>query len=367
MRMIRRLMPIVFIVMLPFAVFAQTKVAILPAIDRTGEIKYTHKQLLISSLTTAISMTDGYEAYDRIDLSSVLDEQQFQRTGLVSDAEIHKIGEMTGVSYVLITEAAYLDASTLLASAKIENVESAKIDNSATAVIKLNDSDDILNSCAVLSNRLLGSLEYNTSFNSIKNSTCFYLYRKSKSKISSPYRITCPNGSLNQDILSEIHAFTRVLKIEDDDVIIVGPTDICQRVYSCLTNDFGIPSYTISIIAKQPNKKDYARLFASERYIIFDDGLFERHKMSDFEYFLENTQLLNVQHIEIQVFVSSKTGSLMSNRTGGVQAENKIYELLNKHMVPKEIVSSEVHVNGIGPFANNEAKYTILISIERTL
>ena len=135
--------------------FAQIKVAILPTTDKTGEIKYGLKLMLTSSLTSAISMTDGYEAYDRIDLSAVLDEQSFQRTGMVSDDQIHKIGEMTGASFVLITEAAYIDDTHLFATAKIVNVESAKIQNSAGGMMNVGNTDQLLDDCKALTDKLL--------------------------------------------------------------------------------------------------------------------------------------------------------------------------------------------------------------------
>lgn len=136
--MIRRLLIIVLMILMPLSLFAQIRVAILSTTDKSGEVKYALKLLVNSAITTAISTTDGYEAYDRIDLSSVLDEQSFQRTGMVSDAEIHKIGEMTGASYVLIAEVAPMDESYLVATAKIVNVESAKIENSAGQIISVN-------------------------------------------------------------------------------------------------------------------------------------------------------------------------------------------------------------------------------------
>lgn len=153
--MLKRLLLTVVVLISSIMMYAQIKVAILPAADKTGEIKYGLKLLLTSSITSAISMTEGYEAYDRIDLSSVLDEQSFQRTGMVSDTEIHKIGEMTGASFVLITEAAYIDDSHVIATAKIVNVESAKIENSAVGMMDLGNSERLLNDCKVLTDKLL--------------------------------------------------------------------------------------------------------------------------------------------------------------------------------------------------------------------
>ena len=152
--MVRRFFVIVLMMLVSSSLFAQIRVAILPTTDKSGEAKYALKLLVNSAITTAISTTDGYEAYDRIDLSSVLDEQSFQRTGMVSDAEIHKIGEMTGASYVLITEAAPMDESYLVATAKIVNVESAKIENSAGQIISVNPSQ-MEADCKGLTDKLL--------------------------------------------------------------------------------------------------------------------------------------------------------------------------------------------------------------------
>lgn len=153
--MFKRLLIVFILLGLSFNVYSQVKVAILPALDKTGEIKYGLKLMLTASLAEAITNTEGYEAYDRADLSSLLDEQNFQRTGMVSDTEIHKIGEMTGASYVLITEAAFVDDEHLFASAKIVNVESAKIENSTGVMMNVGTPDLLMNDCKSLTNKLL--------------------------------------------------------------------------------------------------------------------------------------------------------------------------------------------------------------------
>lgn len=145
----------VVLLFLTVSVSAQVKVAILPALDKTGEIKYGLKLMLTASLAEAITNTEGYEAYDRIDLSSIMDEQSFQRTGMVSDSEIHKIGEMTGANFVLVTEAAFVDDEHLFASAKIVNVESAKIENSTGVMMNVATPDLLMNDCKSMTNNLL--------------------------------------------------------------------------------------------------------------------------------------------------------------------------------------------------------------------
>lgn len=164
---INKLFLFLTMVLMPLVNFAQIRVAILPTTDKSGEVKYALKLLLTSSLTTAISTTEGYEAYDRIDLSSVLDEQSFQRTGMVSDDEIHKIGEMTGASYVLITEAAPMDDAYLVATAKIVDVESAKIENSAGSIISISTSQ-METDCKKLTDKLL-NVSTKTRVNQVVN------------------------------------------------------------------------------------------------------------------------------------------------------------------------------------------------------
>lgn len=153
--MIKRILSIILFCIVSNLAIAQVKVAILPVADKSGEIKYAVKLMLTASLTSAISMTEGYEAYDRIDLSSILDEQSFQRTGLVSDSDIHKIGEMTGASYVLVTEAASIDDTHLFATSKIVNVESARIGSSAVSMIDIANTEKMLIDCKSLTDRLL--------------------------------------------------------------------------------------------------------------------------------------------------------------------------------------------------------------------
>ena len=77
--MSKKLLLTILVLMFTLMTYAQIKVAILPAADKTGEIKYGIKLMLTSSITSAISMTEGYEAFDRIDLSSIIDEQSFHR------------------------------------------------------------------------------------------------------------------------------------------------------------------------------------------------------------------------------------------------------------------------------------------------
>jgi len=102
------------------------RVAILETVDKQGSVPYLKQLMFRSNLTTAITSTPGYEGYDRADLKEILGEQNFQRTGMVSDADIKKIGEFTGAKYVLIAEAV-IDGSDMFITAKIIDVETARV------------------------------------------------------------------------------------------------------------------------------------------------------------------------------------------------------------------------------------------------
>lgn len=132
------------------------KVAILETVDREGHISYGIRLMLRSSLSYAITNTPGYEGYDRVDLESIVGEQSFQRTGMVSDEQIKKLGEMTGASYILVAEAAKVDATHIFITAKILNVETARLEATAN-VQTLTEAKEIEEGCKELAAMLLGT------------------------------------------------------------------------------------------------------------------------------------------------------------------------------------------------------------------
>jgi len=137
---------------------AQLKVAILEPVDKAQNVSYGVKLLLRSSLTSAISNTPGYEGYDRVDMASIAGEQDFQRTGNVSDSQIKQLGMATGAAYVLVTEAAKYDESgtSIIITAKILDVETFGIKNSAV-LVSGTTADEMQHSCANLAAQLLGT------------------------------------------------------------------------------------------------------------------------------------------------------------------------------------------------------------------
>ncbi len=136
--------------------FAQEtkKVAILETVDREGKVSYAVKLILRSSLAKAITGTEGYEAYDRTDMDAILGEQNFQRTGMVSNEQIKRLGEMTGAKYVLVAEAAVVDANNMYVTAKLLDVETARTEMTDNQMMGVTPKE-IQRGCQLLASNLI--------------------------------------------------------------------------------------------------------------------------------------------------------------------------------------------------------------------
>lgn len=113
--------------LLSTVVSAQVKrIAVLETVDKENKVSYANKLILRTSLSKAIANTAGYEVYDRTDIDAIMSEHTFQRTGLVSNDQIKRLGEMTGAKYILVAEAVKINAKNLFVTAKVLDVETAR-------------------------------------------------------------------------------------------------------------------------------------------------------------------------------------------------------------------------------------------------
>ena len=133
---------------------AQVKrVAILETVDKENKVSYANKLILRANLSKAITNTAGYEAYDRTDIDAIMGEQNFQRTGLVSNDQIKRLGEMTGANYILVAEAVVVDAKNMFITAKLLDVETARTIMTDNLMMGAN-ADAIQEGCIVLAKKL---------------------------------------------------------------------------------------------------------------------------------------------------------------------------------------------------------------------
>lgn len=132
--------------------FAQEvkRVAILETVDKENQIDYAYELLLRGNLSDAITSISGYEAYDRTDIDAIMSEQSFQRTGLVSNDQIKRLGEMTGANYILVAEIAKSGQQIIILS-KLLDVETARTIMSDHEITTLNNMQD---ACKNLAKRM---------------------------------------------------------------------------------------------------------------------------------------------------------------------------------------------------------------------
>ena len=121
-----------------------------------GNVPYGVLLQVRSSLTYAISSNAGYEGYDRVDMAAITGEQNFQRTGMVSDEQIKRLGEMTGAAYVLIAEAALYDDQNIIIAAKILDVETGGVMSSTPPAVAPKDPIKMAEACIKCSQTLVG-------------------------------------------------------------------------------------------------------------------------------------------------------------------------------------------------------------------
>ncbi|MBO5961187.1 MAG: SUMF1/EgtB/PvdO family nonheme iron enzyme [Paludibacteraceae bacterium] len=152
------------------------RVAILETVDKEGNVDYAKELLLRQTLTFAIQRTSGYEGYNRVDMKQITGEQNFQRTGMVSDEQIKRLGEMTGAKYVLIAEAANYGSTEILVMANLVDVESGQIVNSSIPKVTSMDSEALTKSCIDIAKTLLnvgGAMPSSSTSSSSYSSSSF--------------------------------------------------------------------------------------------------------------------------------------------------------------------------------------------------
>jgi len=87
-------------------------------------------------LTTALNKTGAFEVYERLSLSTVMEEHKLGMSGLLSEQDIAKIGRIRGVE-AIVTGSVIKFGDIISVTAKVVDVETAKLIDSAD--IKVNN------------------------------------------------------------------------------------------------------------------------------------------------------------------------------------------------------------------------------------
>lgn len=143
---------LIFITMLMLSVTlcAQKKVAVYV----TGKDDGINK-VLGDKLVEAFVKNGKYIAVERTSgfLAELKKEQNYQRTGEVTDSEISELGKQFGVEYVCVADI-YDVYSEKYVSARLIDVESVEIINSANVNTKLDNMNELLRVSVALANGL---------------------------------------------------------------------------------------------------------------------------------------------------------------------------------------------------------------------
>lgn len=130
------------------------KVAILEVANMDGSATQGDCMMIQRHLITAVR-NSGYQGYERTaaDIAQILGEHNFQRTGMVSDAQIKRIGEMEPGQYVLASAVARMSNGKLAISAKMLDVETAEVSRNAVVQTTM---EDLEKGCLGLVGKLFG-------------------------------------------------------------------------------------------------------------------------------------------------------------------------------------------------------------------
>ena len=91
-------------------------------------------------ITTSLNKTDAFEVYERLSLSSLMEEHKLGATGMIDEETMAQIGRVRGVQ-AIVTGSVIKFGDIISVTAKVVDVETAKIIDSAD--IKVNNINAI--------------------------------------------------------------------------------------------------------------------------------------------------------------------------------------------------------------------------------
>lgn len=192
------------------AVAQNRKIALLE--PRAGDgttVSGMEKAMVRGELRKAIVNHTGYEAFTRSDIDQLMNEQGFQRTGNVSEEDIHKLGEMSGADFICVSTLNKSNTEFYL-EAYLIDIESGAISNPASQFGELIDGklSNMLPVCQALAQELLGTANpvVPVSSRNITNATPAITSSvptvKRETTVSADVFPSVTNGSDSQDIIT---------------------------------------------------------------------------------------------------------------------------------------------------------------------
>ena len=137
------------------------KVALLEPLngDKAVPVKGIEKNMVRGELRKALSNQPGIQAFTRTDIDQLMKEHNFQNSGMVSDAQRKKLGEMASADYICVSKVSKSNKEFYLEAFLID-VETGEITNPATQYGQLEGGTyaNLLEICQALAQELVGNV-----------------------------------------------------------------------------------------------------------------------------------------------------------------------------------------------------------------
>lgn len=132
--------------------------------EGTNGISMMELSMVRGELRKAIVTHTGFDAISRTDIDQVVKEHDFQRSGMVSEDQIRRLGEMSGADYICVSTISKENNEFYIEAALI-NVETGQISNTASQYGELTDgkSTNMLSACLSLVSKLVESIKNSKS------------------------------------------------------------------------------------------------------------------------------------------------------------------------------------------------------------
>lgn len=157
------------LLLLPMFVTAQNKkVALLQTLngDKSIQVKGIEMNLVQGELRKAISNQSGFQAFTRTDIDQLMKEHGFQNSGMVSDAQRKKLGEMSGADYICVSKLTKNGLQFYL-EAYLIDVETGEISNPASqfGILQGNTYANLYQLCVNLAKEMIADVDGSYSSN----------------------------------------------------------------------------------------------------------------------------------------------------------------------------------------------------------
>ena len=130
---------IIFFTAFSSSLLSQTekKVAVF---DPVANVNNSIIEIVREEISSVIVNSKGYAALERQLINKVLEENEFQGSGLVGDAQVSEVGKIMGADYVLVTTISTISTNYYI-SCKVVEVATAQIEMQATGITKYGTGD----------------------------------------------------------------------------------------------------------------------------------------------------------------------------------------------------------------------------------